>query len=174
MKSMKQTLFIISFLLLGINLTQGQDVKIGVVDANYIMAQIAKAELPLYKTAQANVETYGKKLEEEIQRKVQEFQQQAQTYEAGAANMTEEGLRKAQQDLAQREQEIRQFQQEAQIKLQQKEAEELEPIYQEIQEIINAIAQEQSFTHILRKEVLLYEPADADISDEILSRMGVN
>lgn len=171
-----RTQFLITLVVILGNYVNGfaQDTKIAVVDANYIMASIAQAQTPEYVSAQENVQLYGQKLQEDLQIKIQTLQQEAGELEASIGTMTEEAANQAVQEFRQRELELQQEQQNAQNKLAQKEAEELEPIYKMIEEAIIGIVSEQGYSHVLRKEALLYEPPNADISNEVLNRMGVS
>lgn len=145
---------------------QAQDVKVAVADVNYIMANIAQAQVPEFMNAQENIQLYGEKLQEELGTKYQALEQLAATY---GQNPTQEQI----QELQQKELEFQQEQQNAQNKLAQKENDELQPIYKLIEDAMLGIINEQGFTFVLRKEALLYEMPGTDISNEILTRMGL-
>lgn len=148
--------------------------KIGYVDAAYLMANISEAKYSKYVIAQENLQLFGKKLEEEFQRKGAEFKQMMDEYEASAATMTETARKDKEEKLQKMQTDLQQFQQQAQQDIQRKEQEELKPVYDDIQTAINQIAAEQSFAFILSKDSLLFASSpESDISREVLKKMNI-
>ena len=81
---MKRGFLIVMLLCLGAISTQAQGIKLAFASPNYILAN-----MPESKQIEAELETYGKQLENQLQSKVQEFEQKYQAYEAGKGTMTE-------------------------------------------------------------------------------------
>lgn len=158
--NLKYTFLVILFFVSVISLS-AQETKVAVADVNYIMANVAQAQVPEFMNAQENIQLYGEKLQDDLAILYRELEELTQ----------KEGV--TQEELQQKELEFQQAQQNAQNKLAVKENDELQPIYKMIEEAMLGIISEQGYTYVMRKEALLYELPGIDISNEILSRMGI-
>jgi outer membrane protein len=140
--------------------------KIGFFDANAVIPQ-----LPAYKQAASDIQVYSEMLKKEIEKIAAAVQKIAQEIEQGNLTDAQKKAKEAEgQKLMQQYQEL---QQSAQGKLRDKENKLMEPIYKALQEKINEVAKEGSYTFIFKMESSLQEPADANISDAVLKKFGV-
>ncbi|MGD1892972.1 MAG: OmpH family outer membrane protein [Cyclobacteriaceae bacterium] len=154
---------------------QAQAQKFGFVSTEYVLSQ-----MPESKSIQSELQAYQRQLTNKIQATMQGFQTQLDAYQKGAATMTEDARAAKERELQELQTQIQQDQQEAQTNLQRKEAELLQPALDKIQEAINAVAKENSYTHVFSLDIagnpiLLYveNQDEADISDLVLKQMGI-
>ena len=152
-----------------------QNLKIGYASPNYILAN-----MPETKTIEADLEAYGKQLENQLQSKVAEFEQKYQSYEAGKGTMTELVRADKEQELATLQKSIQEFQQRAQSDLQKKETELLQPVVDKVNNAIRQVATEKGYTYVFSSDAglgasfILHAPEDNDISNDVLGKLGIN
>ncbi len=143
--------------------------KIGVADINYILPK-----LPAFTDAQKVMKVYTDKLQESVQKIQAEYQE----IERRGGQMTPE-TPKAQRDqlvseLKAKQEELLKAQQNAQEQMSKKQNTLMEPIEKDVMEKIKEVSEAQGYTYILRIEASFYEPAENNISDSILRKMGVD
>lgn len=145
--------------------------KIGYFDLNYVLPQ-----LPEFKIAQSELQSYQNKLEEDFQTKQRELQNKYQKYLNEGANMPDPSRQSLEREITNLQQQLQEFQASAAESIQKKENDLLAPIYKKIEDAILSVAKENGYTYIIRREALLYEPEDGsgDISDMVLKKLGVN
>lgn len=156
----------IIILCFSVSLVQGQ--KVGHFDVNYVLPQ-----MPEFKAAQTELQTYMKQLQDEGKRKEDEFKKKYEALSAAANTMKPEARDAKLQELQKLEGEIADFKTSSQTNFQKKQNEKLAPLYKKIEEKILEVSKEQNFDFILRIESLLYVDGGTDISDEVLKKMGV-
>jgi outer membrane protein len=167
---------IIVFALLGMFAVQGvgQGVKLAYASPNYILAN-----MPESKQIEAELETYGKQLENQLQSKIQEFEQKYQSYEAGKTTMTELVRADKEKELQTLQQSIQEFQKNAQSDIQRKETQLLAPVVDKVNNAIKQIAKEKAYTYIFSSDAgmgasfILHAPEGDDISDLVLGKLGI-
>ncbi|NIK73836.1 outer membrane protein [Thermonema lapsum] len=161
---------VLCFVLFSVSATLAQQ-KIGYFDLNYVLPQ-----LPDFKVAQSELQSYQNKLEEDFKAKQQELQAKYQKYLNEGASMPEPTRQALEKELGSLQEQLQEFQSSAAESIQKKENALLAPIYKKIEEAIVAVAKENGYTYILRREALLYEPEDGagDISDLVLKKLGVS
>ncbi len=173
---MKMKLVFISFAFTLASLyANAQNVKIGFANTDYIFSQMPDA-----KSVESDLRSFEKQLSTKINATAQGFQQQVQQYQASAATMTEEAKVAKEKELQDLQQQIQRDQQEAQLKLQQKQAELTDPIFNKIKVAIDKVAASNNYTHIFTPDIagnpiLLYvkNEKESDISDMVLKEMGI-
>ena len=144
--------------------------KIGYVNVAEILS-----ELPKMKAAESNLEGLQKQLQKKGQQMVAAYQEEVQKIQALAAK----GELSPSQEEAEgakfqaRQEEIAKFEQQMVADLQKKRAELLEPIYKEVNEVIEAVAKEKGYDYILDQQTLLYGVEAANVSKEVKARLGV-
>lgn len=160
---------VLCFLMLGFSTAFAQQ-KIGYFDLNYVLPQ-----LPDFKVAQSELQSYQSKLEEDFKAKQQELQTKYQKYLNEGASMPDPTRQALEKEIGSLQEQLQEFQASAAESIQKKENALLAPIYKKIEEAIVAVAKENGYTYILRREALLYEPEDGtgDISDLVLKKLGV-
>ena len=164
----RSLLAVLAFSLIGV-CTQAQSaMKIGYADVDYILSQ-----MPESKQVESDLQATNKQLQSQLEAKYTEYQQKLQAYQQGAATMLDAVRQDKERELAGLEQNIQKFQQDAQASIQKKTAELMEPLTKKIGDMINAVATEQGYTHVLNGQVggidvVLYADEIYDISDEVL------
>ncbi len=154
------------FVLFGCAVAQAQTAKIGYVDSRGVSEQ-----LPEVKAAYAQLNEFSKKKQEELQREAEAFQKRVQEAEQGAANMSDQMKAATQKELEAQQEKIQIKQQSAQTEIANREKQIFEPIEKRIQEAITSVANENGYTHVFAKEVLLHSPASEDISSLVVKKL---
>ncbi len=171
---MKRGFFIVMLLCLGAMGAQAQGIKLAFASPNYILAN-----MPESKQIEAELETYGKQLENQLQSKVQEFEQKYQAYEAGKGTMTELVRADKEKELQTLQQSIQEFQQSAQSDIQRKETDLLAPLVDKVNNAIKQVATEKGYTYIFSADAgmgasfILHAPEQDDVSDQVLAKLGI-
>jgi outer membrane protein len=153
---------------------QAQNLKIGYTNVEYILTQ-----LPEYKQIEADLGSYTKQLETQLQSKMTSFQQKYQEYMQTAESMTEVVRKDKEEELQNLQSSIEKFRRDADQSIQKKQADLVQPAYDKIQKAIENVAKENSFTHIFSDgagmvNVLLYAREDDDVTDLVLAKLGVS
>ena len=144
--------------------------KIGYVNVAEILS-----EHPEMKAAESNLEGLQKQLQKKGQIMVEEYQAEVAKVQALAA---EGGLSPKQEEeeaakFKARQDQLAQFEQKMMADLQKKRAELLEPIYNRVNEVIEAIAKEKGYDYVLDQQTLLYGVEGANLSKEVKERLGI-
>ncbi len=172
---MKRGLILLALVCIVAAQGMAQGFKIAYASPNYILAN-----MPESKQVEAQLETYGKQLENQLQSKIQEFEQKYQAYEAGKGTMTELVRADKEKELQTLQQSIQEFQQSAQSDLQKKETELLAPLVDKVNNAIKQVAAEKGLTYIFSADAgmgasfILHAPEEDDVSDDVLSKLGIN
>jgi len=168
---MKRTLMLLGFLCLLVATTQAQAPKIGKVNVDYVLQK-----LPEYKEVESNFTAYETQLKNQLQSKVQDFQAKMADYQQNAATYSEVIRADKEREIRSLQTSIEKFQVDAEQSLADKQAELLKPLYDKIKANVATVAKENGFTHVVSEsaglELLIYAPADADISDKVVLKMG--
>lgn len=141
----------------------------------YVDAQSILAELPAVKQADANLEALQAQLQKRLEASIQQFQKDVQAFQqqiergelAPVAQQTKQAeLETRQQELAQEEQGMVQ-------QIQEKRTELLQPIYDSLNAAIKEVAEEQGFTFIFDKQVLLFGEESQDVSEAVKAKIQI-
>ena len=104
--------------------------------------------MPEYQEAVANLETYGKDLQDQLEQIMVEFNTLYANYEKSAATMTDSVRQLKERELAELQQRYQDFSQIAQQDIQRKETELMTPIYDKANEAVKKVASEGGYTAI--------------------------
>jgi outer membrane protein len=172
---MKNNLILTVLLLLAgaFSLQAQSQIKIGYADVDYILSQ-----MPETRQVEADLQAHSTQLQNQYQAKVKEFQDKLDKYQREAANMVDAVRQDRERELQQLETNIQKFQQDAQASIQKKQTDLMQPLYDKVGKMIESVAKEQQYTYILSTgvgglDVILYASEEHDISDSVLSKMGV-
>jgi outer membrane protein len=156
-------------------MAQQSSLKIGYTNTDYILSLLPEA-----KEISAELSSYQKQLETQLQSKYQEFQDKLNDYQqkASSGQMIPEVMKDKEAELNTLRSSIEKFQKDADESIQKKQAELLQPAYDKIQEAINAVAKENGYTHVFSSDagafpVLLYARDEDNVTDLILLKLGV-
>lgn len=175
MKENQQTLtkcfersFIVLFSILSLcSIVNAQDFKLGVINTqkvveNYNKAIEADTEL---KTLQDRLAGRLKKLEDEIVTMEERLTKQE-------LFLDEDAVRSAKADIVRKQDEYRQKLQVGQESLMEKQKELLEPILQEVKDLIIQIGKQEKYSLILDKQAAMFVESKYDLTDSLIQQLN--
>jgi outer membrane protein len=168
---MKSTFtFLLLILAITWNTNAQGTLKIGHFDINYVLPQVPKA-----KAAQADIQAYSKKLQDDLALKDQELKVKYDKYLKEGAAMAEPTRNASEKELQTLQQQMQEFQSSAEQSIQKKQNDLMSPILADIEKNLKEVAKENGFTYIIRKEALIFETEDPtlDVSVLLLKKMGI-
>ncbi len=168
MKS-KNLLLLLILIMGGTFALQAQTVKIGYTNTDYILSKLPEA-----KQIESELKTHRNQLGAQLKSKQDEFERKYQSFIDGQATMTDVVKSDVQTELQALQQSIQKFAAEAEKSMQNKQVQLLAPVYEKIDGGIKQVAQEHGFSHVFSQGVLLYATEENDISDLVLTKLGVN
>jgi outer membrane protein len=132
---MKKLMKLAMVAVLALSATTAFGQKFGRVDLASIVPN-----MPEYQEAVANLETYGKDLQDQLEQIMVEFNTLYANYEKSAATMTDSVRQLKERELAELQQRYQDFSQIAQQDIQRKETELMTPIYDKANEAVKKVA----------------------------------
>ena len=172
MKSILATLV----LLIAVSTSGMAQIKIG-----YTNIELVLAYMPEAKQVEQTLGTYQKKFAEQMQVKQQYAQSKLQEYmekkEANQLSPTDDENR--QKELQALDQEIQKYAAESEQKLLQKREEMLLPVLEKLQDKIDKVAKDNSYTYILNQttstgvSTILFGPEENDITEKLMTELGI-
>lgn len=169
---MKKSLFLLFAAMIAFSATafSQKTVKLGHINSSDLM-QI----MPGKDSAQAAFETEVKVLEGELKAMQEELEKKYNDYKERQSQMTELIRSTKEQELNDLNQRIQVYQQNAQKKLQEKEAELLQPIIERAKQAIADVAKENGYTYIFDTSAgtLLYQQDSDDILALVKKKLGL-
>ena len=141
----------------------------------YVNSAEILSELPSMKAAESNLEALQKQLQKQGQGMVKSFQEDYQALQAEAeqGTMSPKQQQEAAAKLEARQEEIGKFEQRMVSDIQKKRTELLEPIYESINNAIEAVAKENGYTFIFDQQVLLYGEESQNVSNLVKAKLGL-
>lgn len=166
---MKHLILVLAFIFSGI-FAQAQT-KVGTIDAEYILAQ-----LPEITEVEQGLKEYNEELQEDVQNSIKEYEALIEEYQANNETFTEEEKQEKESEIVSLENEIKNFRQKASVLMQMRRNELTEPLYEKINEAMQAVISEQNFTQVLNSSAngLAYADPDYDITDAVLVKLGIS
>jgi outer membrane protein len=166
MNKVKVILSAVALLFVGFA-AQAQEVKIGYTSVEFIMDLMPEME-----QIGADIQDYQTQLQTNIQTKAADFQRQA------APTMTEEARAAKESELTKVQNDLQKYEQDAQVSYQRKLQELLEPVQSKVVNAINAVAAENSYTHIFaetagQSPILLYTKEEDKFTELVLAKLGL-
>ncbi len=143
--------------------------KVGAVDVEYILTK-----MPELTGVQTELETYGKQLDIDLNKKVDDYKKLADEYKTGEASFTTEQKKEKQTALVNLESDIQKFQQNGAKLLDIKQQEALKPLYAKIGLALEKVAKAQSYTQVMQTtQDLVYLDPNYDLTVPILQELGI-
>lgn len=146
--------------------------KIGHINADELLQL-----MPETKTAQAQLETYGKQLEKELAEMEDELDAKYKAFVDNQAVLTALAKQTKQQELQQLQQRIQEYGQNAQRDLQNKQVELLTPIIDKATKAVQDVAKENGYSYILdssqSKAVVIFQTDSTDIMKLVKKKLGI-
>lgn len=142
--------------------------KFGFIDSDALLI-----EMPKVKQARANLEVLQKQLLTKGENMVTEFQTKYQQLETQKAQgtITQKDLETELKKLEKKQGEIQAFEQDMRRQLQEREAKELQPILDEVNDAIKAVAKENGYQFIFEKKTLLYFEDGMDVGAMVKAKL---
>ena len=175
---MKNKLFLAMSLVFGMAILPAKaQVKIGFINADYILSQMPEA-----KQVEEDLKNTQKQYETLYQGKVKDFQDKLAAFEKLNADPKTADIIKQdkEKELQNLQTSIQEFQQNSQSSLQKKQAQLLQPLLKKVEENMHAVAAENAYTYVFNYDagmgtapILLHYPADANMSELVLKKMGI-
>ncbi|WP_299709042.1 OmpH family outer membrane protein [uncultured Pontibacter sp.] len=149
--------------------TNEQATKIGYANVEEILSK-----MPERMAMQKELETYGKKLQEEFSTKENEYNTKLQAYQKGATAMDKVVREDKERELMNLEQSIQKFQYDAQMSLREKEQSLIQPVLVKIENAIKEVAKENGYLYILSEQAILEGPENGSINNLVFKKLGVD
>ena len=175
---MKNKLFLAMSLVFGMAILPAKaQVKIGFINADYILSQMPEA-----KQVEEDLKNTQEQYETLYQGKVKDFQDKLAAFEKLNADPKTADIIKQdkEKELQNLQTSIQEFQQNSQSSLQKKQAQLVQPLLKKVEENMHAVAAENAYTYVFNYDagmgtapILLHYPADANMSDLVLKKMGI-
>ncbi len=175
---MKNKLFLAMSLVFGMAILPAKaQVKIGFINADYILSQMPEA-----KQVEEDLKNTQKQYETLYQGKVKDFQDKLAVFEKLNADPKTADIIKQdkEKELQNLQTSIQEFQQNSQSSLQKKQAQLLQPLLKKVEENMHAVAAENAYTYVFNYDagmgtapILLHYPTDANMTDLVLKKMGI-
>lgn len=162
MKFLKIAIFFISLS----TFAQG---KVGAVDVEYILSK-----MPELTDIQTLMNTYGKQLDVDLNKKVDEYNKLAEGYKTGQENFTPEQKKEKQAALIELDKDIQKFQTNGAKLMEIKQQEALKPLYVKIGAALEKIAKAQNYTQVMQTtQDMVYLDPNYDLTLPILKELGI-
>jgi outer membrane protein len=167
MKNQMRILFALLFILGVGGVANAQTaVKIGYVDSRAV-----SDKLPEVKQAYAQLTEFQKQKQNELQREEEAFQKEVEKYQQDGTNMDNAMRASKERELQAKQEQLQLKATNAQADIQKRQQTIFDPIEKRIQEAITQVANENGYTYVLAKEVLLHSPAGDDISELVTKKL---
>lgn len=152
-----------------IGITAFAQSKVGAVDVEYILSK-----MPEMTTVQTQLETYGKQLDTDLNKKIDEYKKLAEEYKKGEATFTDEQKKEKQTALITLDADIQKFQENGSKLMGIKQSEYLQPLYKKIGEALDKVAKAQNYTQVMQTNTdLVYLDPNYDLTVPILTELGI-
>ena len=165
-------ILVLAALFLGLSTTAMAQQKIGHINADELLAL-----MPETKTAQTELETYGKQLEKDLTDMESELQNKIQAFRANEKMMTTPTREMKTKELQELQGRIQDFSQRAQQDLQTKQVELLTPVIEKATKAVQEVAREKGFSYILdsspSKAVVIFDEKGEDIMPLVKAKLGI-
>ncbi len=163
---------------LGVGQSQAQEVKIG-----YVEPQAILAKMPEMKAVQQRLQNFAERKQQELAEKEQDFNAQVSQYQQKSAVISEEAKKKEEERLGKLNAELQQFRTQLQREVQQKQQELVGPLLDQIGNAIDQVAQDMNLTYVINTTtsngdaIILYASEDAkqkyDITDQVMQQLDI-
>lgn len=157
---------------------QAQDMKIGFVEPRVILER-----MPEMRAVQQRLQNFAERKQNELANKERELQTEIELYQQKVGVISEQAQQQEEQRLNELDMEFRQLQNSAQQEVQQRQAELMSPILEQMQQAINTVAEAQGLDYVLNTTtssgdvIILYVSErvqnEYDITDEVMQELGI-
>ena len=162
----------------GVAESQSQDIKIG-----YVEPQAILAKMPEMKAVQQRLQNFAERKQKELAQKEQEFNAEVTKYQQKSTVISDQAKQKEEERLGQLNAELQQFRTQLQREIQQKQQELVGPLLEQIGTAIDQVAQDMQLTYVINTTtsggdaIILYASEEAqqkyDITDQVMVQLGI-
>lgn len=178
----KATILGIVSLLLAISFhtedVQAQDMKIGFVEPRAIIER-----MPEWRAVQQRLQNFAERKSDELASLERELQQEIESYQQKIGVISDAARQQEEERLGQMDLELRQSQNQAQQELQQRRAELMAPLLEQVQSSIDTVARQKGIDYVLNTTtstgdvIILYVKEELrteyDITDEVMRNLDI-
>jgi outer membrane protein len=131
--------------------------------------------MPAYKRAQAEVESYGKILQKQLEGKQAEMQKYYADVMAQvqAGTMAPAQQKEAEAKLMKMQEDLQKAAAKADQDLVKKEQDLIKPLYEQFNNALEAVAKENGYGYIIDKKLILYSDGGIDATSKVKAKLGV-
>ena len=168
--TMRNFLFVLGLILSAAPVFAQTPSKLGHIDRQKLMLM-----LPERKDAEAKMQAFAKKLDDQLRAMGAEYENKVAEVQAGADGMTETERQMAIREIGELEQRIQAAQQKAQEDLAKQEEELLRPMVERTNKAIKTVADANGFTYIFDTSTgfVLYHEKGEDIMSLVKTELGI-
>lgn len=155
--------------------TMAQEIKIGVVQSDFVVSKLPEAN-----AARKDIAAFEKKLNNKLLAMRQGLQQQFAVYQAESESLSDSARAEREQELQALQQDIAQEQQTANQQLQFKILQVMSPLEQKVQRVVDSVAQANSYTHVFPNSlnnqsmfVYVQNPKEVNMTPIVLKALGI-
>ena len=160
---------LIAIVLFSAGLVQAQTLKFAHIDSQALISA-----MPETAAAQKTLEEQAKGLEDQLATMQKEFQTKLGEYTQSVESLTDLVRQAKEEDLQNLQQRIQSFNSTASQKLQQKQGELMEPIFDKANNTIEAVAKEQGVIYVFDSNAVLYKSnASIDLLPLVKAKLGI-
>lgn len=160
---------LIAMMLVSAGFVQAQTLKFAHIDSQALIQA-----MPETAAAQKTLEEQAKGLEDQLASMQKEFQSKMAEYTQKADSLTDIVRQAKEEDLQNLNQRIQSFNTTASQKLQQKQGELMQPIFNKANEMIETVAKEQGVIYVFDANAVLYKSnASIDLLPLVKAKLGI-
>ena len=142
----------------------------------YIEFQDLLTQMPDYKKANADMESFGKQLQDELKKMSAELEKKYEDYQKTESKMAETIKELRQKELRDMQARIQEFQESAQDNVRKREQELLKPIVEKAKAAIGQTAKEMGYAYVFdssQGSPLLYKPEADNLLNAVKKKLGI-
>lgn len=166
---MKKLILLIA--LLFVSFDSGAQTKVGTIDAEYIVGQ-----MPGMEEINLGLETYNNELQGDLQENITTYEGLIEEYQTNRDSLTQDQRAEKENEIVGLEDEIKGFRQRASVMMQMRQNELSKPLYDQVNQAMHEVIQEEGFTQILHANgnSLAFADEQYDITEKVMLKLGIN
>ncbi|WP_372918476.1 OmpH family outer membrane protein [Salegentibacter sp.] len=166
---MKKTTLLFAFILLGY--ISNAQTKTGTIDADYIIGQ-----MPAMEEVNLGLQNYDSEMQQDLQETIKEYEGLIEVYQKDRETLNEEERAEKENEIIGLENDIKGFRQRASVMMQMRRNELTKPLYDEINQAMQQVIQEEGYTQILHANgnSLAFADERYDITEKVLGKLGID
>ncbi|HSP11330.1 MAG TPA: OmpH family outer membrane protein [Salegentibacter sp.] len=166
---MKKTTLLLAFILLGY--ISNAQTKTGTIDAEYIIGQ-----MPAMEEVNLGLQNYDTEMQQDLQESIKEYEGLIDVYQTDREALNEEERAEKENEIIGLENDIKGFRQRASVMMQMRRNELTKPLYDEINQAMQQVIQEEGYTQIFHANgnSLAFADERYDITEKVLEKLGID